>query len=97
MTRTTRLRRGRIRNRPWLADVLVVWLCLAGLFAGAAAWGQEPSSAFIKLDGVDLFKVWSSNDFSAEQRVEGINRRLQEVVDAAEPVRITVEEPTTSP
>jgi potassium-dependent mechanosensitive channel len=38
--------------------------------------------AYVQGDGRQLFQVWASNDFSAEQRVEPVNGALQRALDA---------------
>ncbi|MEB3323163.1 MAG: mechanosensitive ion channel domain-containing protein [Synechococcaceae cyanobacterium] len=88
-----RLRLRRIRAVPLLLATLLATLLLAG-GAGAVENGRP---AWIELDGVRLFRVWSSNDYSAEQRVAGINERLQRAANRKEPVTISVEERNNLP
>ncbi|WP_259721372.1 mechanosensitive ion channel family protein [Synechococcus sp. CS-1328] len=67
----------------------------AGALTNAAslAAGPEP----VELDGRSLFRVWSSNEFSAEQRVEPVNRILQQAVLSRRPVQLTIRERNNLP
>ncbi|MEB3263806.1 MAG: mechanosensitive ion channel domain-containing protein [Synechococcus sp.] len=82
------------RALPVLAFLLALALVLGPLVLGGLPplRAAEASSAFVRVDGRDLFRVWSSNDFSAEQRVEAINGVLQGAVASPAPVRFSVEE-----
>jgi hypothetical protein len=55
------------------------------------------TSASIQLDGNNLFRVWSSNEYSAAQRVDRPNRLLSQVVEARYPVKISVQEDNNLP
>jgi small-conductance mechanosensitive channel len=63
--------------------------------------GQEirsaPISAPIEVDGLQLFRLWSSRDFSADQRVDLPNRLLSQAVQARYPVRVAVVEKNNLP
>ncbi|WP_323271091.1 mechanosensitive ion channel family protein [Synechococcus sp. CCY9201] len=67
----------------------------AGSLTKAASQAAGPEQ--VELDGRPLFGVWSSNEFSAEQRVEPVNRILQQAVLSRRPVQITVREHNNLP
>ena len=52
----------------------------AGADTQASRQSQVPW-AYVQGDGRQLFQVWASNDFSAEQRVEPVNGVLQRALD----------------
>ena len=70
---------------------------LCGLLPTPAGIAQELTSASIQLDGNNLFRVWSSNEYSAAQRVDRPNRLLSQVVEARYPVKISVQEDNNLP
>ena len=74
----------------WIA---LLTLCLALLLP---VWvpvpAQEVQSAYVELDGYQLFKIWSSAEYSAEQRVHSANSILEDVVQSAEPATIKIVE-----
>ncbi len=82
------------RTLPVLALLLSLALSLGPVVLGGLAplHAAETTSAFVRVDGLDLFRVWSSNDYSAEQRVEAINGVLQGAVSTSAPLRFSVEE-----
>jgi small-conductance mechanosensitive channel len=87
--------RVRLRRSRWLGPLLAgLLLVVLGAGVGRAidpsAAGLTRSTAFVEVDGRRLFPVQASNDFSAAQRVEGLNARLREVVrsPAAVPLRV---------
>ncbi len=94
---------GRYRRGRWPTRFRAVpALLLLGLFL--VAWlpmphasAQELTSASIELDGNQLFRVWSSNEYSAAQRVDRPNRLLSQVVQASYPVKISVQEDNNLP
>lgn len=72
--------------------VMVFALCLSLL---GPVWppplaAQEVQSAYVELDGYQLFKVWSSKEFSAEQRVDSANKVLEDAVQATEPITVNI-------
>ncbi|AFY28458.1 mechanosensitive ion channel family protein [Cyanobium gracile] len=71
--------------------VLAVLLVVAPLHGAVGQERPEPT-AYLQLDGVRLFPVSTSKDFSSEQRVERANRLLQEAVATRSPARIGVQE-----
>jgi small-conductance mechanosensitive channel len=87
------VRRGAARLLSTLLAALVAVLLLGGGAGGV----ENGRPAWIELDGYRLFRVWSSNDYTAEQRVAGINERLQEAVNREEPITISVGERNNLP
>ncbi len=61
-------------------------------FRGAMAQERPEAQAFLRLDGIRLFPVSTSKDYTGEQRVERANRLLQEAVATGRPARIGVQE-----
>lgn len=61
-------------------------------FPGAMAQERPEAQAFLRLDGIRLFPVSTSKDYTGEQRVERANRLLQEAVATGRPARIGVQE-----
>ncbi len=53
---------------------------------------RPETQAFLRLDGLRLFPVSTSKDYTGEQRVERANRLLQESVATGSPTRIGVHE-----
>ncbi len=70
-----------------LGLLLLAWpglgpaLSPAGADTQASRQSQVPW-AYVQGDGRQLFQVWASNDFTAEQRVEPVNEVLQRALDA---------------
>jgi small-conductance mechanosensitive channel len=87
----SRHRPARLRPRSWIA-LLLVAIALLMPAAPARLQAREATSASVQLDGRPLFRVWSSEEYSAEQRVEGINRVLQTLVDSPAPIEVSVVE-----
>ncbi len=71
--------------------VLAVVLVVAPL-DGAVGQERPAPPAYLQLDGIHLFPVSISTEYSGEQRVERANRLLQEAVATKSPARIGVEE-----
>ncbi|NQV10229.1 MAG: mechanosensitive ion channel [Cyanobacteria bacterium] len=63
-----------------------------GPATAAEAAELDPGSAFVVVDGVELFRVRSSNDYSAEQRVEAVNDVLSDTVASNDPAEVSVVE-----
>lgn len=80
-----------MRGRRWRRLGLVVLALLVVLTAGLPAWSRDASTAFITVDGRRIFRVEAASDYSAEARVEGINRALTELVRSGRPARIEVD------
>lgn len=73
----------------WIIAAIVILVCVPLL---TPVWAQESQTANIELDGNRLFKVWSSDKFSAEQRAENANSILQSAVQYSKPVQVEVVE-----
>ena len=73
----------------WIVAAIVILVCVPLL---TPVWAQESQTANIELDGNRLFKVWSSDKFSAEQRAENANSILQSAVQYSKPVQVEVVE-----
>ncbi len=80
------------RNRWFWIAILTLLLTLSGHGWLPPLVAQEGQSDYIELDGYQLFKVWSSKDFSAEQRVDSANKVLEDAVQSAEPVTVEIVE-----
>ncbi|MCP9842055.1 mechanosensitive ion channel [Synechococcus sp. J7-Johnson] len=93
-TRTRRHRFWRDQLRRfvvWNAALLVaIALSLPAVQSQPAA--VETASAQVNVDGRELFRALSSKDFSAEQRVEAANARLQNAAQGSGPAEIQVVE-----
>jgi small-conductance mechanosensitive channel len=87
----SRHRPARFRPRSWIA-LLLVAIALLMPAAPARLQAMEAASATVQLDGRPLFRVWSSEEYSAEQRVDGINRVLQTLVDSPAAIEVSVVE-----
>lgn len=78
-----------ITKALWIIATIVILVCVPLL---TPVWAQESQTANIELDGNRLFKVWSSDRFSAEQRAENANSILQSAVQYSKPVQVEVVE-----
>ncbi len=83
-----------LTRKFWFLVVLLCLLCLQFL---PPVWAQErpavsDSTAHIELDGYSLFRVWSSDQYSAAKRVEAANDVLQAAVESEQPVQVRVVE-----
>ncbi|MCP9796529.1 mechanosensitive ion channel [Cyanobium sp. Lug-B] len=75
-----------------MALVALALLLVLAPFDGAVAQERPGAPAFLQLDGVRLFPVSTSKEYSGEERVERANRLLQEAVATGSPARIGVQE-----
>jgi small-conductance mechanosensitive channel len=76
---------------------LAILMALAALlavvpFVAAMAQERPEAQAFLRLDGLRLFPVSTSKDYTGEQRVERANRLLQDALETGSPARIGVQE-----
>jgi small-conductance mechanosensitive channel len=77
--------------------VLLLLALLALLTTALPALSRDASTAYITVDGRRLFRVEAASEYSAETRVEGINRALADLVRSDRPARIEVEQRNNLP
>lgn len=85
------------RHRRWLVQTvqtagIMVMLIITLLLAPAIAQVQNPEpSAAVVVDGQQLFQVSSSGNYSATERADLINLRLQTAVESPDPPTVAIQ------
>ncbi|WP_414563067.1 MULTISPECIES: mechanosensitive ion channel family protein [unclassified Anabaena] len=88
------LRQSSNSIKSWITTTLVfLILTLVLIVAPARVAAQAP----VNIDGLSVFEVGSSQQFTAEERAESINLRLRQIVLSQEPIQVEIEERNQSP
>lgn len=86
--------RRRLRQ-AWFGPLVCCLVLLLGLSSPASL--AQPVTAPVELDGLPLFSVSASKDYTPNQRVEGINAELQKLAQSSGPVQVTLAERNNLP
>jgi potassium-dependent mechanosensitive channel len=81
----------------YLALVAMTFLLIGNLSLAPAIAQSTPAKAAIVLDGQRLFQVAESGQFSAQERANLVNLRLQEAIRSSEPIDVRTEERNQQP
>lgn len=80
--------------RFWMRKIIIPAI-LSFLFIVAPALATEKAS--VTIDGRSIFKVGKTQEFTAEDRAEWINLRLDQIVSSQQPVKVRIAERNKSP